>query len=113
MGIGEIKKVAVIGAGTMGPGIAQVFAVSGYDVHLCDISEKAIEKARSVIKGNLETLEENDVISPSVVESAQQRISFTTSLEDEVDPVSERARSEYHRVREKLSQALKGERNAV
>jgi hypothetical protein len=39
--------------------------------------------------------------------------SFTRSLEDEADPVSERVRSEYQRVRERLSQALKGERTGV
>jgi len=84
MCIAEIKKVAVIGSGTMGPGIAQVFAVAGYDVHLCDIREKALETARLVISGNLDTLVENDVISPPVVESTQRRISFTTSLEEAV-----------------------------
>ncbi|MGD0233189.1 MAG: 3-hydroxyacyl-CoA dehydrogenase family protein [Syntrophorhabdales bacterium] len=82
MGIGEIKKVAVIGAGTMGPGIAQVFAAAGYDVHLCDISEKALERARLVVRGNLETLAENDVISVSAIDTAQACISFTTSLEE-------------------------------
>jgi 3-hydroxybutyryl-CoA dehydrogenase len=82
MGIHGIKKVAVVGAGTMGPGIAQVFAVAGYGVHLCDISEKAIERAQSVVRGNLETLAENDVISVSAIDAAQARISFTTSLEE-------------------------------
>ncbi len=80
----EIDKVAVIGAGTMGPGIAQVFAGAGCAVHLCDISEKAIEKARLVIRANLETLAENDVISPSAIESAEARISFTTSVDKAV-----------------------------
>ncbi|HUJ89400.1 MAG TPA: 3-hydroxyacyl-CoA dehydrogenase family protein [Syntrophorhabdales bacterium] len=84
MGIAEIKKIAVIGSGTMGPGIAQVFAVAGYDVHLCDISEKAIERARLVVKGNLDTLVENNVISPPVVENTQRRIAFTTSLDEAV-----------------------------
>ena len=84
MGIHEIKKVAVVGAGTMGPGIAQVFAVAGYGVHLCDIREKALEMARLVISGNIETLVENDVISPSVTEAAEGRILFTTSLKEAV-----------------------------
>ena len=50
----EIKHVGVIGAGQMGNGIAHVFALAGYDVALHDVSEAALEKAVSVIRGNLE-----------------------------------------------------------
>src|SRR3954469_13196582 len=48
-----IKSVAVIGAGTMGNGIAQVFAQSGFDVHLHDASAAAIDKARATIEKSL------------------------------------------------------------
>lgn len=51
-----IKKIAVIGAGTMGNGIAHVFAQSGFDVSLIDISQTALEKARATIKKNLDRL---------------------------------------------------------
>ena len=40
----EIKTIGVVGAGTMGNGIAQVFAASGFDVTLQDISEEQLEK---------------------------------------------------------------------
>ena len=41
----EVKKVGVIGAGTMGNGIAHVFATSGYDVVLVDVEESFVDKA--------------------------------------------------------------------
>jgi len=78
----NIGKVAVIGGGTMGPGIAQVFALSGYRVCLCDISEKALENARLIVRGNLETLAENDLVDPSRNEDVEGRILYTTSVED-------------------------------
>ncbi len=65
-------KVGVIGAGTMGSGIAQVFAVNGYDVYLCDINDEfaangkaKIEKAlnRNVSKGKMEAAEAEAILA--------------------------------------------------
>ena len=50
----QIKKVGVIGAGTMGNGIAHVFARSGYDVILCDIEQKFLDRALATIGKNLD-----------------------------------------------------------
>ena len=50
----EIMKVAVIGAGTMGNGIAHVFALVGKDVILIDISEEILERALSTISKNMD-----------------------------------------------------------
>ncbi len=50
----EIRKVAVIGAGTMGNGIVHVFAQHGYDVTMVDVRAEALEKAVSTISGNLD-----------------------------------------------------------
>ena len=50
----EISRVAVIGAGTMGNGIVHVFAQNGYDVSMVDVSADALERARSVISGNMD-----------------------------------------------------------
>ncbi len=50
----DIKKVAVLGAGTMGNGIAHVFAQKGFKVNLTDISEAQLEKAIQTISGNLD-----------------------------------------------------------
>lgn len=52
--IESFSKVAVIGAGTMGNGIAHVFAQNGYQVNLIDISEDALQKALAVIAKNLD-----------------------------------------------------------
>ncbi|MDP4219878.1 MAG: 3-hydroxybutyryl-CoA dehydrogenase [Bacteroidota bacterium] len=49
----SIQKVTVIGAGTMGNGIAHVFAQSGFDVTLVDIKQEFLDKALETIKGNL------------------------------------------------------------
>lgn len=51
-----MKNITVIGAGTMGNGIAHVFAQSGFEVTLVDISEKALEKAVATIGKNLDRL---------------------------------------------------------
>ena len=49
-----MKKVAVIGAGTMGNGIAHVFAQAGYKVNLVDISQEALDRAISIIQKNMD-----------------------------------------------------------
>ena len=50
----EIRKVAVVGAGTMGNGIVHVFAQSGYDVTMIDVRADALEGALQTIGGNLD-----------------------------------------------------------
>ena len=49
-----MKNITVIGAGTMGNGIAHVFAQSGYDVQLFDINEAALERAVATIGKNMD-----------------------------------------------------------
>ena len=49
----DVQKVAVVGAGTMGPGLAQVFAAAGYPVSLYSRSEATLEKAMSVAAANV------------------------------------------------------------
>ncbi len=51
-----MKEIAVIGAGTMGNGIAHVFAMKGYKVALIDIAESALEKAMATIEKNLDRM---------------------------------------------------------
>jgi len=51
---GHVKKVAVIGGGTMGNGIAQVFATAGFDVHLVDAKPEFVERALATIGKNLD-----------------------------------------------------------
>ena len=51
-----MKNIAVIGAGTMGNGIAHVFAQHGYQVNLIDVSADALEKALNTIEKNLDRM---------------------------------------------------------
>ncbi len=59
----EIKTIGVVGAGTMGNGIAQVFAASGFDVTLQDISEEQLEKGILAISNSLGRLIKKEKIT--------------------------------------------------
>ncbi|MBW4828380.1 MAG: 3-hydroxyacyl-CoA dehydrogenase family protein [Clostridiaceae bacterium] len=78
MKLEEIKKIGVAGAGTMGSGIAQIFAQKGYEVVITDISEKYLENAKKIISINNSSLIEENLITESEAENAVKRISFTT-----------------------------------
>jgi 3-hydroxybutyryl-CoA dehydrogenase len=80
MDIQKIKKVGVIGAGTMGSGIAQVFATSGYEVTLVDINERILNIAYENIKKSLEKLTEKQKITSEIKESTLKLITLTTEL---------------------------------
>ena len=71
----EIRKVAVIGAGTMGNGICHVFAQYGFEVALIDVSQSFLEKAKSTIEKNLERQVNKDIINPAVKSQALANIS--------------------------------------
>lgn len=79
--IESIKTVCVCGAGTMGSGIAQVAAQSGYDVIQYDISEEMIERSRQSISASLNKFFEKGKVSLEEKEQAFGRIVFTTSLD--------------------------------
>jgi 3-hydroxybutyryl-CoA dehydrogenase len=78
----EIRQVGVIGAGTMGNGIAHVFARSGYNVILCDIEQRFLDRALQTIEKNLEREAGKGKITVEEKAAALQRIS----------PVTDRAR---------------------
>ena len=82
--LSDIKKIAVIGAGTMGPGIAQVFAMGGYRVALADLSNVAIEKAKADLYSSLCTFAEEDAIENTKIDEIYQRVSFSTDIEESV-----------------------------
>ncbi len=82
MKVDDVKKVAVFGAGTMGPGLAQVFATAGYDVAMYSRKVETIEKAVSVTKANLATFVENGLLSESAVPGILARITTTRSVEE-------------------------------
>ncbi len=70
----EIKRVGVVGAGTMGNGIAHVFARSGYDVVLCDIEQRFLDRALETIGKNLEREVTKNKLTPEHKAAALQHI---------------------------------------
>jgi 3-hydroxybutyryl-CoA dehydrogenase len=77
----KIETVGVIGAGTMGNGIAQVFAVAGFPVVLQDLSQAALDRARASMEGSLARQVKKDVLTQAVAEAAFGRITSATTLE--------------------------------
>ncbi|MGI9531764.1 3-hydroxybutyryl-CoA dehydrogenase [Lutimonas sp.] len=77
-----MKNITVIGAGTMGNGIAHVFAQNGFQVKLVDISEKALEKGVATITRNLDRLLSKEKISLETKESTLSNINCHTELTD-------------------------------
>jgi 3-hydroxybutyryl-CoA dehydrogenase len=77
----EIQTIAVIGAGTMGSGIAHVFARSGFRVLLCDIDRKFLDRALAQIRANLRREAAKGKLAESEIEPALARIALTTDRE--------------------------------
>lgn len=75
-----MKKIAVIGAGTMGNGIAHVFAQFGFSVKLIDVSASALEKAVGTITRNLDRQVEKGAISTEIKTRALSQIETATSI---------------------------------
>lgn len=78
----KIEKVLVIGSGTMGHGIAQVFAQNGYLVTLQDIVPQALERADRLIRGSLKTMVEAGLLKDTEIPAIMGRIKPTVSLEE-------------------------------
>lgn len=74
--------VAVLGAGTMGHGIAQVAALAGYETRLYDVDEEALETAMTRVRANLEKGIELGKVAPGDRDEALGRLSVTTDLEE-------------------------------
>ena len=79
-----MKKIAVIGAGTMGNGIAHVFAQSGFEVSLIDISQISLDKAVATVTKNLDRLLAKERITEEVKNSTLGNISTFTDMAEGV-----------------------------
>ena len=82
--LSDIHKIAVLGAGTMGPGIAQTYAMGGYEVTMWTRSESTREKALASLKAQLDTFEEEELLGEPK-EMILSRISFAATVEECVD----------------------------
>jgi 3-hydroxybutyryl-CoA dehydrogenase len=78
-----MKKIAVIGAGTMGNGIAHVFAQNGFSVSLIDVSQEQLDRAIATITKNLDR-QVSKGLDAAVKDSALQNIAANTSLAEGV-----------------------------
>jgi len=78
-------KVAVLGAGTMGPGIAITYALHGCQTALYSRTQTTLNQAQDVILGSLQLLAEENVISHLQADAAASNITYTDSLEKAVD----------------------------
>jgi 3-hydroxybutyryl-CoA dehydrogenase len=79
-----MKNIAVIGAGTMGNGIAHVFAQNGYQVNLIDVSQNALDKGLATISKNLERLVAKEKITEATKDQTIINISISTSIKEGV-----------------------------
>lgn len=77
----NVESIAVIGAGTMGNGIAQVCAVRGFPVIMTDVAQPALERGLATISGSLDRLVNRQKLTQADKEAALGRISTATTLE--------------------------------
>jgi 3-hydroxybutyryl-CoA dehydrogenase len=76
-----IKTVGIVGAGTMGNGIAQVFAQSGFSVMLVDIAKPMLERARASIEKSLARFVEKGKLSAADRDATLARLTITTAID--------------------------------
>ncbi len=77
----KIQRIGVVGAGTMGNGIAQVFAQAGFDVRLVDAASGALDRARSSIEKSVAKLVEKGRLTATERDGALQRLSTGTNVD--------------------------------
>ncbi|HYF60832.1 MAG TPA: 3-hydroxybutyryl-CoA dehydrogenase [Burkholderiaceae bacterium] len=78
----DLSKIGVIGAGTMGNGIAQACAVRGIDVVMVDVAQAAVDRGLAAVAGSLERLVKKDKLSAADRDAALARIVGSTSYDD-------------------------------
>ena len=78
----DIRRIGVIGAGTMGNGVAQAFAAAGYPVVLRDIAQPALDRGVATVKNSLGRLVAREKLTPAEADAALQRITPTIAIED-------------------------------
>jgi 3-hydroxybutyryl-CoA dehydrogenase len=81
----NVRRVGVVGAGTMGNGIAQVFTHAGFDVRLVDAAAPALDRARSAIERSLGKFVEKGRLSTADRDAALARLSTGTSIDSLAD----------------------------
>jgi 3-hydroxybutyryl-CoA dehydrogenase len=104
----SITTVGIIGAGTMGNGIAQACAVSGINVVMVDISEAAVQKGLATVAGSLDRLIKKEKITEADKDAALARIKASTSYDDLKAAARDRGRHRELRAQVKILKQLDG-----
>ena len=102
-----IKNITVVGAGTMGHGIAHVFARAGYQVSLCDTYAPMLEIAPEKMRQELQFMADENYISQETVEETLNNITICASVEEaarNADYVIEAVREELQVKKELFAQ---------
>ena len=81
----KISNIGIVGAGTMGSGISQVAALTGYDIVMQDVSEEATNRGLGTINKSLQRLVDREKITADAKETAIRNITTTTDLPDLAD----------------------------
>ena len=82
MDVKDIKKIFVVGAGTMGSGLAQAYAEAGYQVTLYSRTQQTLDKAVTLAKSSLETVAAEGLVNAKDIPVIMGRIKTTTSVEE-------------------------------
>ena len=75
------QQIGVVGAGTMGQGIAQVLITSGFEVQLYDVADEQLTRAQAAIEKGLGKLVAKEKLTESDKASAMERLAVTTALD--------------------------------
>jgi enoyl-CoA hydratase/3-hydroxyacyl-CoA dehydrogenase len=78
----KLKKVAIVGSGSMGHGIAEILVMNGYEVTMIDINDELLEKAKEKIRWSLDKFVEKKRIRKEDAEASFSRIKITTKYQE-------------------------------
>ena len=81
----QISNIGIVGAGTMGSGISQIAALTGYDIVMQDVSDEATSRGLGTIDKSLQRLVDREKITADAKDAAIRKISTTTNLSDLAD----------------------------
>jgi len=85
MDLKELKKILIVGAGTMGHSIAQVYAQAGFNVNLVDLNRKILKHAIGLIESNLNTLAEFNNVEKDKIPQILKRIQVSSNLKESAE----------------------------
>ncbi len=83
--LNDVQKIAVLGAGTMGPGIAQSYAIGGYKVTMWTRSDSTREKAKETLLKGIQTFAEEGLVAADEVDAIYKRVDFKLTVEEAVE----------------------------